>query len=74
MCLFEYACTSLEFILSGAIIKSGDMKYIKNEGMSRNTKSLDKGRLVVTFDVQFPENNWQTSEKLEAIKECLLKT
>lgn len=40
--------------LPGEIIKPGDLKCILNEGMPMYRNPMEKGRLVLHFDVKFP--------------------
>lgn len=37
---------------------------VKGEGMPQYRNPFEKGDLYVKFDVQFPENNWISAEKL----------
>ncbi|CAM4927830.1 unnamed protein product [Rotaria socialis] len=56
--------------LPGEIIKPGDIKCILNEGMPVYRNPLEKGRLVLHFDVKFPDKNELKQEnlaKLEAV-------
>jgi len=50
--------------LPGDIIKPGDIKCILNEGMPVYKNPLDKGRLVLHYDVKFPEKNEIKHENL----------
>ncbi|CAF3456478.1 unnamed protein product [Rotaria socialis] len=56
--------------LPGEVIKPGDIKCILNEGMPVYRNPLEKGRLILHFDVQFPNKNEISPEnmsKLEAL-------
>lgn len=44
---------------------------VKGEGMPQYRNPFEKGDLYIKFDVQFPENNWISAEKLNEL-ECLL--
>ncbi|CAF1136555.1 unnamed protein product [Didymodactylos carnosus] len=57
--------------LPGDIIKPGDIKCLLNEGMPVYRNPLDKGRLVLHFDVKFPEKN-EINDKNFASLENLL--
>lgn len=37
---------------------------VKGEGMPQYRNPFEKGDLYIKFDVQFPENNWISPEKL----------
>lgn len=40
--------------LPGEVIKSGDVKFIQNEGMPQYKNPFEKGRLIIQFLVNFP--------------------
>lgn len=42
----------------------GCIRMVKGEGMPQYRNPFEKGDLYVKFDVQFPENNWISAEKL----------
>lgn len=37
---------------------------VKGEGMPQYRNPFEKGDLYIKFDVQFPENNWISPDKL----------
>lgn len=37
---------------------------VKGEGMPQYRNPFEKGDLFIKFDVQFPDNNWISPEKL----------
>lgn len=43
---------------------AGSIRMVKGEGMPQYRNPFEKGDLYVKFDVQFPENNWISPEKL----------
>ena len=55
----------------GEIIKPGDIKCILNEGMPVYRNPLEKGRLVLHFDVKFPEKNELRPENLAKLEKVL---
>ncbi|KAF3854751.1 hypothetical protein F7725_022806 [Dissostichus mawsoni] len=55
----------------GKVIEPGSVRMVKGEGMPQYRNPFEKGDLYVKFDVQFPENNWISPEKLNEL-ECLL--
>jgi DnaJ family protein A protein 1 len=57
--------------LPGEIIKPGDIKCILNEGMPVYRNPLEKGRLVLHFDVKFPDKNELRPENLTKLEKVL---
>jgi len=57
--------------LPGEIIKPGDIKCILNEGMPVYRNPLEKGRLVLHFDVKFPDKNELRPESLAKLETLL---
>jgi DnaJ family protein A protein 1 len=55
----------------GEVIKPGDIKCILNEGMPVYRNPLEKGRLVLRFDVKFPDKNELRPENIEKIESLL---
>lgn len=45
-------------------LPSGSVRMVRGEGMPQYRNPFDKGDLYVKFDVQFPQNNWISPEKL----------
>lgn len=43
---------------------SGSIRVVRGEGMPQYRNPFEKGDLYIKFDVQFPENNWISPEKL----------
>lgn len=43
---------------------SGCVRMVKGEGMPQYRNPFEKGDLYIKFDVQFPENDWISAEKL----------
>ncbi|ODM86938.1 DnaJ subfamily A member 1 [Orchesella cincta] len=41
--------------IPGEVIKTGEIKCIMNEGMPINRSPHDKGKLIIHFNVKFPE-------------------
>ncbi|XP_058016477.1 dnaJ homolog subfamily A member 1-like isoform X1 [Ahaetulla prasina] len=48
----------------GCVIKPGDIRCIPNEGMPVYRSPGQKGRLVIHFEVKFPEPGWLPSHQL----------
>ncbi|KAG0370301.1 DnaJ sub A member 2 [Gamsiella multidivaricata] len=56
---------------AGQVIKPGDTKRITGEGMPHRKQPVDKGDLYIAFDIEFPESNWLTPEKLKHLEPLL---
>lgn len=50
---------------AGSVIKPGQVKRIIGEGMPHFKRPIDKGDLYITFDVEFPKDNWATAGSLK---------
>lgn len=48
---------------------AGCIRMVKGEGMPQYRNPFEKGDLYVKFDVQFPENNWISAEKLNVSRD-----
>lgn len=42
----------------GEVIKHGDVKCVQNEGMPLYRDHYERGQLIITFQVEFPEKHW----------------
>ncbi|KAJ3036531.1 Type I HSP40 co-chaperone [Rhizophlyctis rosea] len=58
-------------ILPGEVIKTGDIKTIRNEGMPIYRRPFDKGNLYIKFDITFPAPNWTDNAKLALLEQVL---
>ncbi|MEQ2179823.1 DnaJ subfamily A member 2 [Goodea atripinnis] len=47
------------------------VRVVRGEGMPQYRNPFEKGDLFVKFDVQFPENNWISPEKLLELEDML---
>lgn len=56
---------------AGDVIKHGDMKVVLNEGMPHHKNPFDKGRLIITFKVLFPDSDFLTDDKLKELGSLL---
>lgn len=43
---------------------TGSVRVVRGEGMPQYRNPFEKGDLFIKFDVQFPDNNWLSPEKL----------
>ena len=57
----------------GEFVKPGDIKCILNEGMPVYRNPLEKGRLVLHFDVKFPNKNEIHPENITTLERLLPK-
>lgn len=58
-------------VLPGEVIKPGDIKCVLNEGMPVYRNPMEKGRLVLHFDVKFPEKNELKPDNLAKLEKLL---
>ncbi|KAF9293179.1 hypothetical protein BGZ74_011826 [Mortierella antarctica] len=56
---------------AGSVIKPGQVKRIIGEGMPHFKRPIDKGDLYITFDVEFPKDNWATAGSLKSLEALL---
>lgn len=56
---------------SGEVIKHGDLKCVRSEGMPIYKAPLEKGMLIIQFLVVFPEKQWLSLEKLPQLEALL---
>lgn len=66
---FLYQC--VERVISGQVIKYGDVKYIANEGMPNYRNPFEKGRLILQFIVEFPESKQLTPKVVTQLEKHL---
>ncbi|KAM6118181.1 dnaJ homolog subfamily A member 2 [Pterocles gutturalis] len=55
----------------GKVIEPGCVRVVRGEGMPQYRNPFEKGDLYIKFDVQFPENNWISPEKLSELEDLL---
>lgn len=55
----------------GDIVKPGEVKMVKMEGMPHYKNPFEKGNLYVTFDIRFPENNFANEIQLKELEKIL---
>ena len=55
----------------GEVIKPNDIKCVLNEGMPMYKNPFEKGRLIINFNVKFPENNAFDSKKILELEKIL---
>lgn len=58
-------------IKAGEVIRPGDFKKIKNEGMPGYKRPYDRGMLYVEFELVFPCNNWTSIDKIKSLEHIL---
>ena len=60
--------TNLVLLIAGEVLKTGDFKAVMGEGMPQYRNPFEKGRLIFTFNVVFPNSlEPAMAEKLAAI-------
>lgn len=57
-------------ILPGEVIKPGQKKVIEGQGMP-SYRHHNFGNLFITFQVEFPENHWTSTEKISLLEDIL---
>ncbi|KAA0721894.1 DnaJ -like protein subfamily A member 1 [Triplophysa tibetana] len=55
----------------GDLIKPGDKKCVLNEGMPTYRRPFEKGRLIILFNVVFPEENFLPPNRLKELERYL---
>ncbi|XP_044776995.1 dnaJ homolog subfamily A member 1-like isoform X3 [Neomonachus schauinslandi] len=55
----------------GQIVKHGGIKCVLNEGMPIYRRPYEKGRLIIEFKVNFPENGFLSPDKLSLLEKLL---
>ena len=55
----------------GQIVTHGDLKCVLNEGMPIYHRPYEKGRLIIEFKVNFPENGFLSPDKLSLLEKLL---
>ena len=63
--------TMYSISFSGEVIKEGDIKCIMGEGMPQYRNPFDKGRLVISFTVNFPADNWVPGDQIANLEKFL---
>ncbi|KAL7830898.1 hypothetical protein SRHO_G00304000 [Serrasalmus rhombeus] len=56
---------------AGKVIEPGSLRVVRGEGMPQYRNPFEKGDLFVKFDVQFPDNNWISLDKLAELEDLL---
>jgi len=55
----------------GEVVKYGDVKCVLGEGMPIYRDPFSKGRLIIQFKVNFPENNWTSPDMIAKLEKLL---
>ncbi|KAG0037830.1 hypothetical protein BGZ83_003298, partial [Gryganskiella cystojenkinii] len=56
---------------AGKVIKPGQVMKITGEGMPHFKRPIDKGDLFITFEVEFPADNWATASSMKSLEALL---
>lgn len=59
------------FIVSGEVIKHGDVKCVESEGMPMYRSPFERGQLIIQFTVSFPPSNFIPIERLSELEKLL---
>lgn len=74
---FKFALTHLDgrvLVVSsqeGDVLKPGEYKVISEEGMPIYKKPLEKGRLILVFDIKFPTTDQLSGDAIQKLREIL---
>jgi len=77
LCGYKFFVTHLDgrtLVVSGEpgdIIRPGDIKCVAGEGMPIEKSPMEKGRLLIKFDVEFPELGQVTEEQRKLLEKLL---
>jgi DnaJ-class molecular chaperone len=58
----------------GEVVTHNEMRTIADEGMPRYKNPFNKGRLVVRFEVNFPDDNFLSKDQMAALRKLLSPT
>jgi len=53
------------------IVKPGEVKFVEGEGMPLQRNPMQKGKLLIRFNVLFPENGALTAETIKGLRSLL---
>jgi len=56
---------------SGIIVKPGDIKAVRDEGMPMQKNPILRGSLYIEFDVEFPQSNSLSHDSISSLKKSL---
>jgi len=77
LCGFKRSVSTLddrEIIVTaipGEVIKHGDVKMIRGEGMPYRGNPFEKGNLIIKFNVNFPTQTWANSVEMDKLRALL---
>jgi len=57
--------------IPGEVIKHGDVKMIRGEGMPYRGNPFEKGNLIIKFNVNFPSSAWANSVDMDKLRALL---
>lgn len=69
--MFKILDTTFILNLFFKVIKPGDVKTIRGEGMPQYKNPFEKGNLYVTFQIKFPDNHFTTEDKMKILESVL---
>ena len=53
------------------MVKYGDIKCVIGEGMPYYRDPFQKGRLIIQFKVEFPDNHWTSEDNIKKLERLL---
>ncbi|KAF9929266.1 hypothetical protein FBU30_001748 [Linnemannia zychae] len=56
---------------AGKVIRPGQVMKIVGEGMPHYRRPIDKGDLYITFEIEFPQDNWATVGDMKSLETLL---
>ncbi|XP_071483479.1 dnaJ homolog subfamily A member 2-like [Diadema antillarum] len=77
LCGFQFSITHLDnrkLLVKyppGKIIQPGCKRVVEGEGMPMYRNPYEKGNLIIKFNIEFPENNFTSEEKLKELEQLL---
>jgi DnaJ family protein A protein 2 len=77
LCGFQFTITHLDNRVllvksqQGEIIKPGDIRFFSGEGMPQKSNPLEKGKLIIKFDVDFPQPGSLAPDQIKALAAVL---
>ena len=51
-------------VFAGEVIKHGEYKSVLGEGMPMYRNPFEKGKLIISFKITFPTDNWISEEQV----------
>lgn len=65
----QYLVLLTQKLITGEVLKHGDVKCVLNEGMPQYKNPFEKGRMIIQFLVNFPDK--LPAQKISQLESCL---